>query len=591
MTDDTVNNAQQRSQNTSLAAQSHAVSLTRWLDLTSQTTLPMLPTTGKTLLDLAENKNVSLSALTPAIGKDPVASLMIIRAANDIAQASTKPSQDTMQIITIKHCVGVIGFDRLIALIKSAPVIETALDQTSYVNYVGSLMRSLHAAYQARDWANLRSHHQPEHVFLSALLYGAPYWALWQAAPAEMKIIEHLKVNEKIPTVEAECAVLGVPASSLAAALAKTWQLPEDVQAAYDTNKAPNFKTLLKAGRDTRAGQLATLPPFDPQGRPTNTSATQTALANWLAQEADITWTSAQMLRCESVIAAFLNQPMASLQARLKQQALAVSRAYCLPGIQTPGGRLLQPRKVLPRRKIMPAQVAELVAKLMRSKEALAKDGPATAPAEQSIEKLVTQISKPKPKPKEQEQAQSPTSKNAAAAPQHDTSGLNNQKLLKKVILRFKQQPESFADATSVLQLAGHGLVAGLGLKRALILQLNDSGEKLCITNAFGQDIDDIKSLLIPLKPANLFSKLLQKPAALRVDEKTNSNVMTLVPANFKQATGNVGNFFTTSLFDGKRPIAIIYADEGSNGDLMREAQYQYFKALCKAAGYCLVNL
>lgn len=546
----------------------------------------MLPDTGKKLRDLVENKNVSLSALTPAIGKDPVASLMLIRAANKIAQETSKPAQDAKQIITIEHCVGVLGFDRLTALISAAPVIETALDQTSYVNYVGSLMRSLHAAYQARDWATLRGHHQPEHVFLSALLYGAPYWALWQTAPAEMKIIEHLKVNEKIPTTEAEQAVLGVPTSLLAAALAQAWQLPQDVQAAYDVEKAPNLKTLLKAGRDTKAGQLATLPPFDPQGRPTNTSATQVRLANWLAQEADIAWTSSQIIRCESVIAAFLNQPFEKLGARLKQQALAVSRAYCLPGIQTPGGRLLQPRKVLPRRKIMPAQVAELVAKLMGNKEALAKDGPATAPAEQSIEKLVTQISKPKAAPKAQ-----PQSKKAAVANTNATGDFANPKLFKKVITRFKQQTDSFADATSALQLAGHGLVAGLGLKRALILQLSEDRETLCVTDTFGQDIESLQSLIIPLKPSNLFSKLLQKPAALRVDEKSNSNVMTLIPAEFKQATNNVGNFFTTSLFDDKKPIAIVYADEGDSGDLMRESQYQYFKALCKAAGYCLTNL
>lgn len=591
-------------QNNSAGATEDA--LTRWLSLASQIQLPMLPITGKQLRRLVADENVSLNALTPVLSKDPVATLMLMRAANKIAhKSSTQSTQNptaplTKQIITVEHCVGVIGFDRLKALISAAPVLQTAIDQTSYVNYAGSLMRSLHAAFQARDWARLRGHHQPEHIFLSALLYGAPHWALWHAAPAEMKIIEHLKVNEKIPASEAELAVLGTTKPLLARALAQAWQLPLDVQAAYDGQKTPNIKTLLKAGQCAQKGQLGTLPNIDPQGRPTNTSATLVQLANWLAQEADITWESRQMQRCTAVIAAFLNKPFQHISVRLKQQALEVSRAYCFPGVQTPGGRLLLPRKTLRRRKLTPEKVQALVAKLMDNKEALAQDGPATAPAAQSIQNLVSQISKPKPptpntrqptNQAQQDQTPEREKQTHTTAKRQAPVDLIDAQLFKKIILRLKQQPQSFADTNSVLQLAGHGLVAGLGLGRVLILQPEKGTQTLRVTDAFGQDLESLNNLTVPIQRSDLFAKLLEKPAALRVDQSANSNIMTLIPAAFKQATNSAGNFFTTSLFNEKNPIAIIYADEGDSGEPIRESRYQYFKALCKAAGYCLVNL
>jgi hypothetical protein len=409
-----------------------------------------------------------------------------------------------------------------------------------------------------------------------------------------MKIIEHLKSNEKIPAIEAELAVLGVTTATLATALAQTWQLPPDVQDAYDPTKAPHLKTFLKAGKQAITGQRGTMPIFDPQGQPTNNSATQVQLANWLAQEADIGWQTPQMLRCISVIASFLNQPLPAISKRLRQQALAVSRAYCLPGIQTPGARLLQPRAPRDRRKLTPDQVIELVRALLAKKTDLAKDSEATAPAEMTIQNLVTQVSTPAPKPQT-----APKTAPTATAPKaqqtqeeaDSAAGLANAKLFKKLLKRLRYQPETFAEQTSILQLTAHGMLAGIGLKRIIILRPTEEGSHLEVSESMGTDIDAMENLTLALDPPNLFTKLLKSPASLRVDNLTNGNVLSLVPNSFKTATNNCGNFFTTCLFAGRTPVAVVYADNGNADEELPAFLYNYFKAICKLSSSCLKHL
>lgn len=598
-----VHQAQQQTGKTQLSSDSEALS--HWLSRTSQATLPLLPKTGRALRELVSDDQVSLSALIPAIAKDPIAILTVIRSANEIAQGTSKSNNtpEAKQIITLEHCVGVIGLTRLQVLISKAPILETTQQQTSYVNYVGSLMQSLHAAFQARHWATRRGHHQPQQLFLSALLYGSPYWALWQVAPAEMKVITHLRVNEKVPANEAEMAVLGITAFTLAAALAEAWQLPGDVRSAYDPQKNPHFKTFLKASRAAQAGQLGTLPNFDALNQPTNTPATKVQLANWLAQETDISWQSPQTQRCIAIIAAFLNQPVGTCQKLLRQQALTVSREYYLPGVQTPGNRLLQPRHAPDRRNLTPSQVHELVATLMNNKAALAADSLATQSAEMGLKELVTKIdtdanntqSKPDENIKQAgntavtTQAAKPST-NQAQESQIDQPRLADLMLFKKVLTRLRQQGDTFADSASVLQLAGHAIVAGIGLGRTLIFIPEPGNKVLRVSDAFGQDTGHLHAFKLPLNPPNLFTKLMQKPAALRVDKTSNNSIMTLLPAAFEEATNEVDHFFTTSLFVGKTPLALIYADQGAEGAPMEELLYTYFKTICKAAGHCINN-
>ncbi|MEJ2754400.1 MAG: HDOD domain-containing protein, partial [Gammaproteobacteria bacterium] len=355
--------------------------ITHWFQSIKDVALPILPLTHHALQRQWLRSHGALNQLADIIAQDPVASLAVLRAAN-----STHPMHSTSEaIIGIHHCITYLGLENLQHLIAKTPILTASITQSSYVHYVNSLVRGLYAAFLAQDWARAQNHYQPEQLFLSALFYNAPYWALWRVAPAEMKIIEHLKLNEHIPAQEAETVVLGTSIAPLAATLAKYWRLPSVIQAAYDHTQLPHIKTILKAGQCCAKGQLGTWPNFDNHGVATHSTAVHVLLANWIAFESEISWHSRQLQRVTALASAFQHQSTARGQRGLWQQALAVSRAYALPNTSSPGSRLMTPRHTPTRRTRSPEHVMAYVKKLLTQRDTLATDTPVTASADQAI--------------------------------------------------------------------------------------------------------------------------------------------------------------------------------------------------------------
>ncbi len=533
-----------------------------WLRVLDSSPLPILAHTGKVLISTLQDENVALSQLTKLIVQDPAACLHVLRKANWLSHRGKHSD-----IISISHCVSVIGFEELKGLLSSLPILKDQYELSSVINYTRSIMRSLHAATQARHWAMLRSQANPEHVFLTALLYGAPLWALWQTAPAEMKIVEHLILNEKVPVQEAEKSVLGLSVASLAQNLACLWGLPTVVQEAYDPSNQPMISLLLHYGKKARAGQLEALPAFDEEGVALNSPAAQVLLANWLAVEADVDWYSRQMQRCLGVIAAYLNLPLEQVWKQVRAEACNISRAFPLPGIITPGERFLLSRDAPKRRKIKPSQLAGQVQDLLSKKDILLQDGPMHFSADQALQVVVESIEH-----------------------NNNIQFIGDQAFYKSFLDRMRLKPDSFATLHELLESATEALQLGLGFARVAVLLKEREGNLLhAICYAGDPDQSTLDELVIDLETTNLFTKLLLKSTALWVGQGENASLFKLLPNNFKQASGEVDSFFVRSIFNQKKPLGVLYVDAGQGHERsLCESQYKNFRLFCKLMAQCI---
>jgi len=170
------------------------------------------------------------------------------------------------------------------------------------------------------------------------------------------------------------------------------------------------------------------------------------------------------------------------------------------------------------------------------------------------------------PTPKLEEEAKAETSstnESSSEIHQKDT-GLPTNTTLQELISRTMQEMHSTA-----------------GLQRTAFLMLNQ--EKTQLQTIIVQEINhsNINKFTIDASSSNLFGLLLKQPHAIWVHQETLKKYAQLIP---KKAinTLNTQDFFIQSIFSGKKPIGLMFADNGSDGGKLDATSYDGFQRLCQ---------
>ena len=125
-----------------------------------------------------------------------------------------------------------------------------------------------------------------------------------------------------------------------------------------------------------------------------------------------------------------------------------------------------------------------------------------------------------------------------------------------------------------------------LGFQRVVIALLNKRRDQLLAR--FSSETDDIYlgKFVVPLKPANLFSKLMEKPAGLLVDPGKVAKVQRQVPTLIESLLPTQG-FCVMSLFGGARPVGVILGELSAQTN---QDVYNPFKQICVEASKALAT-
>lgn len=128
------------------------------------------------------------------------------------------------------------------------------------------------------------------------------------------------------------------------------------------------------------------------------------------------------------------------------------------------------------------------------------------------------------------------------------------------------------------------GLHTGLGLTRILFAMLTPDGERVKSRFSLGIAVDDpLRHFEFRLDGKDLFAQLMGKMQGVWINEGNRERLWPMVDPRLRKLLGT-GDFFAMSLFNGSKPLGLIYADRGHGECSLDPLTYTDFKMLCLQA-------
>lgn len=508
-----------------------------WAEFLLAKTLSSPFSVGPSLLKALSGSTVSYADVVGQLEDDPVLSYYIMTHAQagraDKGCLSKTPDQ----------AISMIGTETLKTLIRQVPFESAASTDIHHHHFVRAIVSSLLAAYIARSICYYRELPNPDHVFWASLFLGVPLWLMWRFAPAEMRFVRHAVFAKFQAPERVEKEMFGCTFRSIAQAVTERLALPDLVKACYFPANQPSQRQLIVLARSARHE----LPPNMWEDRKLAIKMQQPSflvlLGNLIANAASYDWYSRATLRSQRILASYMNVPLEEAIALTHEAAALMSQNHPLPGVMLPAAKLLLPLRV-------------------RWKLADADPTKSTNTA---------------------------ASASSTAAPQvsSTTSGASVFAQLTDAMIH---QPDNFADMPQLMQTALQALTEGVGLQRSTVALISPDGQRLKTFFARGCDQQvAMQKFQSTIASESIFARLCEKPASVWIRHDSPSKIQNMVPDNFRQAIAAT-DFFLMSVFVGKRPVAILYADAGGR-DLLNDRQYQQFKFLCGSVAGTLAHI
>ncbi|MET0379001.1 MAG: HDOD domain-containing protein [Spongiibacteraceae bacterium] len=483
----------------------------------------------------AIEQSCSAVALSALLLDDPAAVLLIFREAN---RALARYERETHGL---EHAISLLGMARVQTLLQAAP--SLAADHPFTREYRQAQQRSLHAAWQARLWAEGCGRWPADEMFWDTLLAGAPHWVLWLEAGSLRLQLSKLRAQRGFVTAEESHELFGCDLNTLMAQLTERWNLPRNSQLSWQREVIGKRREWIALARAARPDG----PPDLPVGRLSELShqpCVIVALANLLAVEADWDWYSRHFARLLNIVASCCRRPVSTLSNFVHQTAASFSRSY-RGDLQTPAARLL-----------CHWQQAQIWAPVVAPTPA--EPNPAAAPA---------------------------TSTATPSAPTPKASTLADPRQL-AANLRRLQQPESVQGTREALTLALDAIHTGLGLTRVAALLYRAEPRELQTLLGRGLDATPaLRQLRLPVQANTLLEQLLRKPACLRLGDDNGARYLPLLPPELRSATASP-RLLLASIVAAERPVALLFADAG--GQPISDQQHRLFRQLALLLGQCL---
>lgn len=568
-----------------------------WANFLVKKSLPSPFKVGQKVLRVLDKKVIPYAHLAAHVNRDPILAFYVMSHANDSQYEDTPSSK------TLAHAISMIGLEKLTELINEQPFKAISLKSVTSFYYLRTLSTSLYAGHLARAISKKKGKGNPEDIYWSGLFLGAPLWYLWRFATPEMRLVRYaIRSNFKLPKT-AETEVLGAPIIEVAATLAKKLNMPSLAQTCFKKDKQLTHKQWVTLARS-----------FSPDGRPLKVDDRDlnllmqsphfiVMLANLVAHYSSYCWYSRATLRAQRILACYLNCSVDEAIQLTHEAAADMSRAHPMPGVMQPAAKLF-----VPPRKRTKAQTECKLSEFQSDKyspdansrtDEIATSKPKAAQTKetatnQATDKLAASTiednRKPPSKASSPPEQNKQTTKKEGIAPKFEANGpLSRNPLFMELTHLMANRPDEFTDLHELMNAATQGIAYGIELKRACVGLISKDGSRLKNYYSVGcQDFDDLKNYETKIVKNTVFEKLSARPASIWVKPSSDKKILDLIPMNFKSACES-NEFFLMSVFVGKKPVAIFFADNADNQTLT-ESHYKQFKYFCSAVTTALQN-
>lgn len=207
-----------------------------WVAFLESQDVPVLRRTLQELDKLRPSaERLTASRLAVVILRDPLLTLKVLRLAN-----SARRGRLSNEITSVEHAIMMLGAVPLFKQFASLAALEDVLAQQPDVlaSVLQVYSRSLHAAYQARQWAIQHQDIRVEEVYIAALLHDMSNMMLWIRAPQRAQEIRAAVRREHLYYGVAHERIMGFSVADFRLALAEAWHFPEMLAELVDCRNA-----------------------------------------------------------------------------------------------------------------------------------------------------------------------------------------------------------------------------------------------------------------------------------------------------------------------------------------------------------------
>lgn len=523
------------------AQQRHA--LTEWLKRIEPQQPPINADVRAAALKLFA-AGASAGELATQLECDPALVFLIFREAN---QALARYDREAH---TLEHAVGLLGAGRIQKVFDNAVPLDPHHPRAE--SYRLALLRSQHAAAQARVWAEGSGLWPAEEVFWSTLLAAAPIWLLTLEAGEAFETLGKLRAQQGSTSRRQVELAVGCDMQALGAELAERWMLPQMTRLSWQKKGAGNARQWVSLAHAARLDEAPIVSGRE-LGELCHHPALVVALANALANETDWDWHSRRSLRLLSAAAAACRRPLSTIINFSHQIAAKVSRDHTPHNnthtLLTPATKLLC-----------------------------------------YWNQTHYWIKPVAPVPKATHTSSATATKQQASDATKEKTPSAADRILINAVKRLRD-PANIGGVREALDLIVKTLHDGAGFSRVAAMLVRPQNRELqTVLSAGAEQSPSLRQFRFASQNSQLLTQLLSKPACLLIDKSNREKYWLHLPESLRVAIA-CDNLVLMTVFAKDRPVALIYADNASQPLINGSRQHQLFKQLCQQLSQCLGQL
>jgi len=530
-----------------------------WVEYLKDRPLPVRNSVLRRLQKNLRDPNVTLQTLNRIIKSDPVLCLHMVRKASELH------SKVDSKVTSIDHAINSLGLDNIEAVLKTATPLKlnpSSVAQKMYFRYIAV---SHHAATQATNWLEQRRAPFVEETHLAALFYGVGHWMLWQHAALHMSEIQVKLREEKIDVVLAETDTLGCTIQEISRGLIADWGISELAMVSLEHETSPNKKTLAQLHQRALGDPRLTDEDLREINHLVQEKFFPVKLANWIALTANLGWQQTKTMKIIDIINDYLKGDIAETIGMLHKNCANASAQYHVAGTLAPAAEMI----MLPSDKTINYRLSVKESKILaESLPAVCKPEiavPAPAPVAEDIEE--PEIALP------------------------ERPEFLDQNIYDQISERFLKGYELYSQPKHILQGLIQGLNRGLGFDRVSMFLVNNKSHSMKTAFSVGfSDDHPITEFQYDLEIPSLFKKLREKSGCIWIKPDNAAKMQPMLPEIYR-SWGNPNGYLLMSIFYGKKPIAIIHADYGTDGPEISAFHHDRFRYMCSAATLSLKKM
>jgi len=504
--------------------------------------LPIFAKTHAQLLSFSSRREeITAREVAAEILADPFATLYTLYSINKrISQRSDA------EVCTVEHALMMQGIGAYLDAAKRLPIIEnsSAGRDPKVLAALQELTRcAQHAAWQARDFAVLHSDIRAEEVQAAALLHFAPELLLWLHMPKQA--IQLRRLSRRTSVVEAEISILGDSLFNLRLPLLKNWSIPSltlDLLSPVNANRSR--QTILAASLD-----IAVI--------------SQRGWWHERLNDAYIALAGVENNALETIIAtAHANAARAARCCNWLEAPPAATWGPMIPGPWPP-----DEYDAADEEDAKDAKVATTAA------AAAGQVGHRATQTRVQPEPVLLSTAKPTvPKPE----------------PEPSVCPIPDKHIFREALKGIEGHLDGSYTLVQMSTVILQGLHTGLGLSRIILAMVTPDGARVRARFTHGISTEDpLRQFGFDLAGKDLFCQLMSKMQGVWLNQGNREKLWPMIHPNLQTMVSESG-FYTMSLYNGNKPIGLLYADRGK-GEAGHECSldplsYTDFKMLCLQA-------